>query len=276
MIALEEINRAIEKNARGMWVAGNTAAWRRGVQAGDSAKTMFGLRVGDEDRRLRAAAESIFEELTVPAPPRSIDWRTDAGGRVGPVKDQGQCGACVAFATCAAMESLDAIRTHMIIQLSEGHLFHCGGGSCTDGWEFVPALEMAKKGVGRQADLPWDPDGACVAILPSVRITGYKVHVATVARKRAVAVGPVLAGMKVYEDFLAYRTGVYRHVAGQFSGNHAVCVVGYDDDVGCWIVKNSWGLDFGEAGFFRIAYGECGIDSDFAFYSIEVDGCRQD
>jgi C1A family cysteine protease len=41
-----------------------------------------------------------------------------------------------------------------------------------------------------------------------------------------------------------------------------VSVVGYDDATGCWICKNSWGAGFGEGGFFRIAYGNCGIDAE--------------
>lgn len=51
-------------------------------------------------------------------------------------------------------------------------------------------------------------------------------------------------------------------------GGHAVKIIGWgketkDDGVETefWIVQNSWGKDWGEDGYFRIAFGECGIDS---------------
>ena len=86
-------------------------------------------------------------------------------------------------------------------------------------------------------------------------------------RKQALAAnGPVIAGMRVYEDFYYYRSGTYRQAAGRYRGLHAVAVVGYDDAARHWIVKNSWGGGWGEGGFINIGYGECGIDSLFAFY----------
>ena len=59
-------------------------------------------------------------------------------------------------------------------------------------------------------------------------------------------------------------------MAGHFKGLHAVAVVGYDDGQRCWIVKNSWGTNWGEGGFFRIGYGECGLDTQFPFFDPAV------
>jgi len=50
-------------------------------------------------------------------------------------------------------------------------------------------------------------------------------------------------------------------------GFHAVTVVGYDDEEGYWIAKNSWGTDWGDAGWFKIAYGQCGID-DYVYVPV--------
>lgn len=72
--------------------------------------------------------------------------------------------------------------------------------------------------------------------------------------------GPVIACFSVYDDFFAYRSGVYHHVYGERVGGHCVCCVGYDDSQTYWICKNSWGPEWGEQGFFRIQYGEAGID----------------
>jgi len=40
-----------------------------------------------------------------------------------------------------------------------------------------------------------------------------------------------------------------------------VVLIGYDDGQGCWIARNSWGAGWGDSGYFRIAYGECGIET---------------
>ncbi len=74
--------------------------------------------------------------------------------------------------------------------------------------------------------------------------------------------------MNVYEDFFYYERGVYRASYGGYIGDHAVCVVGFDDANSCWICKNSWGTGWGESGWFKIGYGECGMGSSFAFYAV--------
>lgn len=77
--------------------------------------------------------------------------------------------------------------------------------------------------------------------------------------------GPISVAMAVLPDFDYYRGGCYSTIRhGDI--NHAVVIVGWDDDAcggqGAWICKNSWGTGWGESGFFCIAYGQCGIDSE--------------
>ena len=50
-----------------------------------------------------------------------------------------------------------------------------------------------------------------------------------------------------------------------------MCLIGYDDTEGCWIAKNSWGNGWGDGGFFKIAYGECNIES---YQTVGVQGVR--
>jgi len=264
MIDLAEIKAAIAAHDRADWEAGDTEAFRRGKGASDGDGLGFGLRLADNTGALKAASDLLFETLGTPPPP-SIDWRSHGGGRVTPVKDQGACGACVAFATCAAMEASEWIRSGNVHDLSEGDLFHCNGGSCANGWGLTHGVDAAGGGVGISADQPWSADPQCLGIAKILRVKRFRLHRDLTARKRAVANAPVLAGMAVYEDFMAYRSGVYRHVVGDKVGYHAVCVVGYDDAIEAWIVKNSWGTGFGDDGFFLIAYGEAEIDTlDFA------------
>ena len=60
--------------------------------------------------------------------------------------------------------------------------------------------------------------------------------------------------MSVFSDFFSYRGGVYDRVSDDYVGGHGIAVFGWDDIEQCWICKNSWGADWGEEGWFRIAY----------------------
>ncbi|EER04924.1 cathepsin b, putative, partial [Perkinsus marinus ATCC 50983] len=76
--------------------------------------------------------------------------------------------------------------------------------------------------------------------------------------------GPVSASFIVYEDFLAYRSGVYKHTSGKELGGHAVKIIGWGEETGqaYWLVVNSWNEDWGDNGLFKIALGNCEIDDD--------------
>jgi cathepsin B len=65
-------------------------------------------------------------------------------------------------------------------------------------------------------------------------------------------------GFTVYEDFMNYKNGVYSHTTGKQLGGHAVKIVGWGENY--WICANSWGPSWGEEGFFKIKFGDCGID----------------
>jgi cathepsin B len=67
----------------------------------------------------------------------------------------------------------------------------------------------------------------------------------------------------VYSDFMNYKSGIYQHKTGSNEGNHDVKILGWGTESGLnyWICANSWGTSWGESGYFRIAFGECNIDS---------------
>ncbi len=75
--------------------------------------------------------------------------------------------------------------------------------------------------------------------------------------------GPVEVSFTVYEDFLAYKSGVYSHVTGSSLGGHAVRMIGWgvENSVPYWLVVNSWNEDWGDQGTFKIKRGQCGIES---------------
>lgn len=78
--------------------------------------------------------------------------------------------------------------------------------------------------------------------------------------------GPFEVAFEVYEDFLTYKTGVYKQTSGSFLGGHAVKVLGYgvENGVKYWLCANSWNEEWGDQGYFKILRGddECGIESE--------------
>jgi C1A family cysteine protease len=207
--------------------------------------------------------------------PPTFDWRNKDGGNwVSPILDQGNCGSCVAFASIGALETQYKIATGISafnIKLSPQHLFSCGGGSCGWGWWPGAAAQFLKStGVPDEACHPYlsgatGEDVACNAGCSdadrrSVRITGYSTPsrgaLDIEAVKRALQNGPLVTTLTVYADFMAYASGVYRHVQGEELGGHAVSIVGYDDVTRSFVIRNSWGESWGEGGFAHVSYDD--------------------
>jgi C1A family cysteine protease len=217
-----------------------------------------------------------------PAPsyPAAMDLRdAPAGNLITPIKDQGGCGSCVAFGSSAAVEGtlrMEQGDPNLDVDLSEAFLFYCKaaeeGRTCggpTGGWYPKAALDVfsAAGGVPDEACFPYTAgDQACAACSDwegrATTIAAWQPLDTPAEMKEWISShGPTVGSMMVYADFPHYAGGVYRHVSGGDLGGHCICMVGYDDQQEFWIGKNSWGTGWGESGFFRIAYGECGIDS---------------
>lgn len=88
----------------------------------------------------------------------------------------------------------------------------------------------------------------------------------TAIRAALVSNGGLTTHFIGYEDIITYQSGIYQHVTGKALGSHAVELVGYGEENGVryWKVKNSWGPDWGESGYFRMIRGqdECGIEEN--------------
>ena len=216
--------------------------------------------------------------------PEKFDWRNEKGiDYVSPVKNQGRCGSCVAFAAASTFETQLNIATGSILhgwEFSTQHLFSCGGGSCSSGWFPGSAAQfLAKKGVPEFACYPYlsgalGKDFACRQSCSDSKLRSQKASLRARSKslrsasvdevKAALIGGPLMTTMRVYDDFYLYSSGVYRHKEGPLLGGHAVMIVGWNNAEKAWIARNSWGTDWGERGDFKIAWDDVsGVGSSF-------------
>lgn len=204
----------------------------------------------------------------------SIDWRNNNGVNwLGPVMNQGNCGSCVAFSAIATLEAQTTISSGLPWlhpTFSPQQVFACGGGGCETGWEPAGAADFLKStGAVDEACMPYTSgstgqDVSCNttcadASSRTTRIANYTTpssfwgHNAN-SVKAALAHGPLQTTLTVYADFMTYAGGVYKHVTGAALGGHAISIVGYDDSKQAWLIRNSWGEEWGEKGFAWVAY----------------------
>jgi C1A family cysteine protease len=231
-----------------------------------------------EDSAEAAAAAAMAATADSIGAPASFDVRNVNGVSYdSPVKDQGACGSCVAFGTLGATEVVFRYThgTTMPLDLSEAHLFYvygrADGRNCSNGWWPEPALAHVKAtGVTFEDYYPYtggDQDGTTklnpdwpnryAKVTDYANITGN----ALVMKERISTYGAITACFNVYQDFFSYKSGIYKHLSGDLAGGHCVTLIGYDDTQSCWIARNQWGNGWGDSGYFKIAYGECGIES---------------
>lgn len=205
------------------------------------------------DERERVARAARAHTTATPSTHAAVDLRSaDGKSFVGPIRDQGETPACVAFAIDAAVEgTLRRSAGDPGLSIRSPALVHAlAANSCPSEllhWMCRERIAIRVLGAASPAE---------------VRLHEWVHLVAPDAMKAWITHrGPLIAGVAVHEDFYAYLNGVYHHIVGPLEGGHCVAVVGFDDAAGYWIAQNSWGARWGEDGWFRIAYGERGIDA---------------
>ncbi|MCX7044001.1 MAG: C1 family peptidase [Candidatus Sumerlaeota bacterium] len=233
-------------------------------------------------RQVRASFHGIT--TTTAALPSRFDWRDSQG--VTPIRNQGSCGACWAFATVGALECAIKIKTGVSVDLSEQWLVSCNqeDWSCNGGWfahdyYLLSSDPCGGSGAVMEADFPYVAYKAPCACPYThhywIQSWGYVGDDASVPSADAIKQaiydnGPVAVAITVDTPFYAYTGGVFNAgITGEV--NHAVVLVGWDDAQGAngvWFLKNSWGTSWGESGFMRIEYGcaNVGLGATYVVY----------
>jgi C1A family cysteine protease len=189
-----------------------------------------------------------------------------------PIRNQGACGSCWAFAAVGTLEASNAVINGGATDLAEQQALTCsGGGTCMGGW-YTPIydwLGAGQDGLQLEASVPYEgSDGQCSAN----GSTPYQVETwgwvdanntmpSVAAMKAAMCqYGPLTAAVAATPAFIAYTGGVFDEGSNS-SINHAIVLVGWDDQRGAWLLRNSWGTNWGENGYMWIEYGTNSVGS---------------
>jgi len=219
--------------------------------------------------------------------PDSVNW-VDAGATTS-VKDQGQCGSCWAFSLTSQVESYYFIETNELLELSTQQVtsctpntLSCGGtggcrGSVTQlGFNYLQLFGSIAEGDWPYVSGSTGDGGDCTYDLnsmnPVVSLAGYNSlppNDEAAVMQHLAEVGPLAIAVDA-SKWGAYQGGVFDGCSfdENISINHGVQLVGYGTEYGplgtfpYWLVRNSWGPNWGENGFIKMKRtAECGVNS---------------
>lgn len=213
---------------------------------------------------LPASFDWSHKILPAAPPVGGADWMTS-------VKDQSMCGSCWAFSTLGYMEAMYNIQNSdatLDIDLSEQDLVSCSPGSCF-GWSLPETADYIQNTgvvpdscfIYSASDEACSVPNRCATWAAQLwKITTWSVLLSSnqqSIKNELVNGGPVLTGMNMSTWNPATES------CASSTENHGVVIVGYDDAGGYWIVKNSYGVGWidGINGYFKVKYGQCGLDS---------------
>ena len=202
--------------------------------------------------------------------PNSFDWR-NTDGAVNPVRNQGDCGSCWAFSAVSSMENALWRAQNISVGLSEQELVDCsseyGNGGCNGGWMTSAYRYVRDNGISTELNYPYngltnDCRNNKKKRKPRYSVTSFPSFPEGVLNlQRAVVQGVVSIAYNVGAEFQSYKSGVFNRTFTNCEStvNHGMNVVGYHIDAdpakSYFIVRNSWGTNWGEQGYIKIVWG---------------------
>jgi C1A family cysteine protease len=207
----------------------------------------------------------------------TVDWRTN--NAVTPVKNQGQCGSCWAFSSTGAMEGAWYIAKNKRVSLSEQQLIDCSkkydNKGCHGGLMDNAFLFTIDNAICSEEEYPYTASSSvapsCKKCSPISFFTNcYDVEANNqIQLQYAVSMTPVSIAIEADTTlFQSYSSGVITDETCGTNLDHGVLIVGYgiESNIPYWLVKNSWGTEWGDEGYVKIKRssstndkGICGI-----------------
>jgi cathepsin F len=219
---------------------------------------------------LKKGSKGSVEDVLVPnlkgSVPDTFDWRTQ--GAVTPVKNQGQCGSCWAFSVTENVESVWIISTNASvddIDLSPQQIVDCDtdDGGC-DGGDTPTAYNYIIKAGGLESEKSYPyhaRDGRCnfKKTLVVAKIKSYKYATQhsneNTMQQNLVSWAPLSICVDA-SQWQFYDGGVMSSSDCGDDLDHCTQMIGYANDKGkYWIVRNSWGTDWGVEGYIYLQMG---------------------
>ena len=251
-----------------------------------------GLIVKEDPEELDKETRLVIDESLMASLPASYD--SVSLGHVSPVKKQGTCGSCVAFATISLVETCFKKTVGVFGDYSEQHLLDCAYGArlvngCKGSWPFgyTSWLATKKPRLATEKSYPYKGRvGTCRtdyeelnqgAKISRAYTTGWKRGNEEILKALVYKHGAVMVAIAAHGangNFKQYRGGIFSGCSKRYKISHAVVVVGYgtQDGLDYWLVKNSWGKGWGEQGYMKIQRGVnmCGIGTTQVTLSCEA------
>jgi C1A family cysteine protease len=244
-------------------------AIRAQVQAQVATKTEQGLtKLPVQAPALSRPFGDVRDQCSVEA--KAFDYRQF--GVISNVRDQKTCGSCAIFAAVAAFEASWAILNNAEqLDVSEQHLLNCAGAAtCNGGWHEKVFEYLTKPGGTSEGNQPYiaQSSGCQQSGAPTYTAVNWSYvnpdasTPSTAVIKRALCDrGPIVVAMlatPAFQKYLKEPPGdIFDEGAEGFGAtdvNHDVLIVGWDDNKGAWLIKNSWTEGWGDKGFGWVKY----------------------
>ena len=195
--------------------------------------------------------------------PEAFDWREYID--FSPSIDQGSCNACFAFAAGGVLEYW-AQKLHKTVSVQ--HLVDCTPNPCAGG----VVDKIFDWGGPYGLNTPYDGHKHKCTEQGDLHVKDYQVLIGDVEDQltHALMQSPVAVGVdSAGSHYFHYSGGVFTSDACNKEIDHAMLLVGYTPDY--WILKNSYGADWGENGYMNLERNKnaCGIDT-YATYVTEA------